>query len=410
MQHFHDGRDWFFERRLGLFLHWGLYAIHGLHEQEQQRYGVPAEEYEKLTAEFHPRRFDPEQWLDLAEEAGMEYLVLTTKHHDGFCLWPSRETGFHVGNTPYRQDIVRQVAEACARRGMPLEFYYSVVDWHQENYPNLGRHHEIRTDPARHDWNRYLDYLKRQITELCTQYGSVAGIWWDMNVPQAEAPEVHELIRRLQPGAVINNRGFGPGDYSTPERDFDPENANRGEVAFTRPTEACQSIGFNSWGFRRDEDYYSILYFLRAIDTNLARGGNYLLNVGPDADSVIPEPGRKILRGVGAWYKRVRESFAEPLPGLTADPALLATRRGNAIYLHCPRGLSGSALSLHPLKQPPTRVTLLNTGEPVAWTLEPLIYYRDRGAELRLRNLDADALNNTVPVFKLEFDRPPELG
>lgn len=410
MQHFHDGRDWFFERRLGLFLHWGLYAIHGLHEQEQQRYGVPAEEYEKLTAEFHPRRFDPEQWLDLAEEAGMEYLVLTTKHHDGFCLWPSRETGFHVGNTPYRQDIVRQVAEACARRGMPLEFYYSVVDWHQENYPNLGRHHEIRTDPARHDWNRYLDYLKRQITELCTQYGSVAGIWWDMNVPQAEAPEVHELIRRLQPGAVINNRGFGPGDYSTPERDFDPENANRGEVAFTRPTEACQSIGFNSWGFRRDEDYYSILYFLRAIDTNLARGGNYLLNVGPDADGVIPEPGRKILRGVGAWYKRVRESFAEPLPGLTADPALLATRRGNAIYLHCPRGLSGSALSLHPLKQPPNRVTLLNTGESVEWTLKPLIYYRDRGAELRLRRIDADALNNTVPVFKLEFDRPPELG
>ncbi len=410
MQHFHDGRDWFFERRLGLFLHWGLYAIHGLHEQEQQRYGVPAEEYEKLTAEFHPRRFDPEQWLDLAEEAGMEYLVLTTKHHDGFCLWPSRETGFHVGNTPYRQDIVRQVAEACARRGMPLEFYYSVVDWHQENYPNLGRHHEIRTDPARHDWNRYLDYLKRQITELCTQYGSVAGIWWDMNVPQAEAPEVHELIRRLQPGAVINNRGFGPGNYSTPERDFDPENANRGEVAFTRPTEACQSIGFNSWGFRRDEDYYSILYFLRAIDTNLARGGNYLLNVGPDADGVIPEPGRKILRGVGAWYKRVRESFAEPLPGLTADPALLATRRGNAIYLHCPRGLSGSALSLHPLKQPPNRVTLLNTGESVEWTLKPLIYYRDRGAELRLRRIDADALNNTVPVFKLEFDRPPELG
>ena len=410
MQHFHDGRDWFFERRLGLFLHWGLYAIHGLHEQEQQRYGVPAEEYEKLTAEFHPRRFDPEQWLDLAEEAGMEYLVLTTKHHDGFCLWPSRETAFHVGNTPYRQDIVRQVAEACARRGIPLEFYYSVVDWHQENYPNLGRHHEIRTDPARHDWNRYLDYLKRQITELCTQYGSVAGIWWDMNVPQAEAPEVHELIRRLQPGAVINNRGFGPGNYSTPERDFDPENANRGEVAFTRPTEACQSIGFNSWGFRRDEDYYSILYFLRAIDTNLARGGNYLLNVGPDADGVIPEPGRKILRGVGAWYKRVRESFAEPLPGLTADPALLATRRGNAIYLHCPRGLSGSALSLHPLKQPPNRVTLLNTGESVEWTLKPLIYYRDRGAELRLRRIDADALNNTVPVFKLEFDRPPELG
>ena len=406
MQRFNDGRDWFFERRLGMFIHWGLYAIHGLHEQEQQRYGVPAGEYAKLLGQFRPDSFDPESWLDLAAEAGMEYLVLTAKHHDGFGLWPSRETRFHVGNTPYRRDIVRQVADACAGRGLPLEFYYSIVDWKQENYPNIGRHHEIRTDPARHDWDKYLGYLKRQITELCTRYGPVAGIWWDMNVPQAQAPEVHELIRRLQPAAVINNRGFGPGDYSTPERDSDPENANRGEAAFQRPTEACQSVGFNSWGYRKDEDYYSVLYFLRAIDATLARGGNYLLNVGPDADGVIPEPAQAILRGVGTWFKRVRESFAEPVSQLLSDPALPATRRGNVLYVHCPQGLSGSALSLHPLKQAPRRVTLLNTGEAVEWTLEPLIYHRDCGAELRLRGLPADELAGTVPVFKLEFDGP----
>ena len=304
MQRFNDGRDWFFERRLGMFIHWGLYAIHGLHEQEQQRYGVPAGEYAKLLGQFRPDSFDPESWLDLAAEAGMEYLVLTAKHHDGFCLWPSRETRFHVGNTPYRRDIVRQVADACAGRGLPLEFYYSIVDWKQENYPNIGRHHEIRTDPARHDWDKYLGYLKRQITELCTRYGPVAGIWWDMNVPQAQAPEVHELIRRLQPAAVINNRGFGPGDYSTPERDSDPENANRGEAAFQRPTEACQSVGFNSWGYRKDEDYYSVLYFLRAIDATLARGGNYLLNVGPMPDGSYPPETVRVVLETGKWLER----------------------------------------------------------------------------------------------------------
>ena len=133
-------------------------------------------------------------------------MVITAKHHDGFCLWPSRETEFHVGSTPFGQDILARLSEACRKRELPLEFYYSIVDWHQENYPNIGRHHEIVTDPARHDWSRYLEFLKRQITELCTNYGTIHGIWWDMNVPQVKAPEVHELIRRLQPCAVIKDR------------------------------------------------------------------------------------------------------------------------------------------------------------------------------------------------------------
>ena len=404
MFRFHDGRDWFFKHRLGLFIHWGLYAIHGVQEQEQQRFGVPADEYRKLTGQFNPRRFSPDAWLDLMQENGFEYLVFTTKHHDGFCLWPSRETGFHVGNTPFRRDVVGEVAEACRKRGIPLEFYYSIVDWHQENYPNIGRHHEIVTDPERHDWNRYLEFLKRQITELCTNYGTIHGIWWDMNVPEAQAPEVHELIRRLQPCAVINNRGFAPGDYSTPERDFDPEAANPGSGA-ERPVEACQSVGVNSWGFRREEDYYSIRYFLNRIDRTLATGGNYLLNVGPDADGEIPPQAVEILRGIGSWFGRVREALeAEPAPGLLEDQRLPATRQGNIIYIHCPDALESSTLSLRPLNRTPRRATLLNTGAEVGWTLEPIVYDRGKGAALRLRNIPVNQLHSTVPIFKLEFD------
>lgn len=405
MFRFNDGRDWFLNRRLGLFIHWGLYAVNGVQEQEQQRFNVPAGEYVKLIDRFDPKHFSPDAWLDLAQENGFEYMVFTAKHHDGFCLWPSRETEFHIGNSPFGRDAVGELAEACRRRGMPLEFYYSVVDWHQENYPNIGRHHEIVTDPSRHDWRKYLEYLKRQITELCTDYGTVHGIWWDMNVPGVKAPEVHELIRRLQPSAVINNRGFVPGDYSTPERDIDPESANTDSGAL-RPVEACQSVGVNSWGFRRDEDYYSLRYFLDRIDRTLAAGGNYLLNVGPDADGVIPPQAVELLRGVGNWFRRVREAFnAEPAPGLFEDGRLIATRRGGTVYLHCPELPESSTLRLRPFDRAPRRVTLLNTGEAVDWTLEPVVYERGQGGSLRLRNIPVNRLCATVPVFKLEFDQ-----
>ena len=201
MQHFHDGRDWFFERRLGLFLHWGLYAIHGLHEQEQQRYGVPAEEYEKLTAEFHPRRFDPEQWLDLAEEAGMEYLVLTTKHHDGFCLWPSKYTEHSVKNSPYKGDVVREAAEACKRGGIKFGFYLSPWDRNSKYYGTP----------------EYNDYFCNQLTELLTGYGDIFCVWFDNACGEGENgkkqeydfPRYFELIRKYQPNAVIFN-DFGP--------------------------------------------------------------------------------------------------------------------------------------------------------------------------------------------------------
>jgi len=399
-ERFFDQRSWFHTHRLGLFLHWGLYAINGIHEQEQWRCGVPAEEYRKLIREFNPKHFSPAQWLDFAEENGFSYLVLTAKHHDGFCLWDTRETDFCVRNTPFGRDIVGMLAEECHRRDFPLELYYSCVDWHHPAYPNLGRHHEIVTDPAGHSLPRYLEFVKRQIRELCTGYGTIHGIWWDMNVPQHNDPSINAMIRSLQPSAVINNRGYDPGDYATPERDYDPEAANPEEPGFTRPTEACQSVGMNSWGFRADEDYYTPGYFMRRIDLNLARGGNYLLNIGPDADGQLPEEPRRIVGRVGAWFNRVKQAFPPDAEAVELnDRKLLAVKSGNFIYVHCPFDLESTALSLDPLTVIPTQVTLLNTGDAVTFDNEETVYRRGQGRFLRLRRIpEADC-----PVFEINL-------
>ena len=405
MLKFNDGRDWFLEKRFGLFIHWGLYAIHAIQEQEQQRYKVPADEYVKLINKFNPKAFDPDEWLDLAQDAGMEYMTFTSKHHDGFCLWDSKLTDFNVMNSPYGKDVVKMLADACHRRDFPLEIYYSVVDWHHPAYPNIGRHHEINTDPAHHDWEKYMEFLKGQVRELCSNYGEIHGIWWDMNVPSHKDPSVHEMIRRLQPKALINNRGFDEGDYTTPERDFDPEGANPDDMAFKRPTEACQSVGVNSWGYRKDEDYFSVRYFMRNIDRTLAMGGNYLLNIGPDALGRIPARSKRILSGIGKWMRAVRGAFdAEPATGLFADRRLLATRRGGDVYVHCPEGLDCATINLRPFDRVPTSAILLNTGKPVDFTLDQIVYERGLPPALRLRGLDADKLEGAVPVFKLTFE------
>jgi len=404
MNRFNDGRDWFFEKRFGLFIHWGLYAINALQEQEQQRYAVSSEDYAKLQSRFNPKSFKPDEWLDLAQEAGMDYMVFTTKHHDGFCMWDSALTDFDVMKTPYGKDILKELSDACRKRDFPLELYYSVVDWKHPSYPNVGRHHEIKTDPSKHDLGKYMDYLKGQIKELCSKYGEVYGIWWDMNVPSVKDPSVHQMIRSLQPKAVINNRGFDDGDYSTPERDFDPEGANPDDLAFKRPTEACQSVGVNSWGFRKMEDYFSVRYFLRSIDRTLAMGGNYLLNVGPDAQGRIPAPSKKILKGIGKWIASTKEALtAEPVTGVVNDKKLLVTRRGDALYIHCPEGLESSTLSLRPFDRKPREAILLNDGSNVDFSFESIVYERHLPPALRLRGLDPDKLSGTVPVFKLVF-------
>jgi len=398
---------WFATRKLGLFLHFGLYAVDGWHEQDQMRRRIPRATYKKLTGRFNPTEFDAERILDLAESVGMEYVCLTTKHHDGFCLWATQQTDYNVMNTPYGHDIVRLLADACHKRGFPLGLYYSIADWHHPNYPNQGRHHELPgPEPGDEpDWAKYMEFLKAQVRELCTDYGEVRHWFWDMNVPKHQAPSINAMLRELQPNIVINDRGFDEGDFGTPEREYNKQAADR-RTPFQRPTEACNSVGTQSWGYRRDEAYYSTAFLIRSLDTMMAKGAHYLLNVGPDARGAIPDPAAAILREIGAWYANTREAFAdtEPASELTTNKELLVTRRANTLYVHVPPPAKADAVLLPPITETPLHAVLLNTGDELACSTDVLpVYWQNEARVLQVTGLPRDALAGETLVIRLEF-------
>lgn len=408
IRRFGDSRDWFFENRYGMFVHWGLYSIPAWHEQHQWRARVPRNEYVKLAQQWNPRKFNPEQWLDLMEVAGMKYITLTTKHHDGFCLWDSKQTSFNTMNTPYAKDIIGLLSDACHKRKVPLCLYYSIADWNQPNYPNQGRHHELPPQPQDSpDWDKYMEFLKEQVRELCTNYGEIHGFWWDMNVPVYKDPSVNAMIRKLQPKAVINNRGFDEGDFGTPERDYDSAAASA--KSFDRLTEACQSVGLESWGYKKDEDFYTDQHLISSIDRYLARDANYLLNVGPTAEGIIPKEAADIIKRIGKWKKSVDESFTavQSDTSLISAAGILVTKRDSTLYIHLNKVPSVSGIKLKPVQVMPVTATLLNTGQPIDCTVN--LCPSDHATQqpyLRLRNLPVNEWSNTVLVAKLEFDRP----
>jgi alpha-L-fucosidase len=403
---FGDGRDWFFEKRYGMFVHWGLYSIPAWHEQHQWRARVPRADYVKLAEKWNPKKFNPAEWLDTMEMAGMKYITVTTKHHDGFCLWDTKQTKFNTMNTPYKKDVIGMLADECHKRNVPLCLYYSIADWNHPSYPNQGRSHEL-DGPQPDDtpnWDAYMEFLRAQVKELCTNYGKISGFWWDMNVPAYKDPSVNNMIRSLQPSAVINNRGFDDGDFGTPERDF--ENADAKGNNLERPTEACQSVGMESWGYRKDEDYYSDLHLQKSIDKYLARNANYLLNVGPTAEGIIPEEAYSILERLSEWYHSVQESYDNITfsPELLASKEAMVTVRDKTIYLHFNKGLTGAGFKLKPLDIAPLKATLLNNNRNVEFSVDLVpSEHASQKKYLRLKNLPVNEMSGTVMVVKIQF-------
>jgi alpha-L-fucosidase len=405
---FGDERDWFFKKRFGMFIHWGLYSIPGWHEQHMWRAGVKRSEYINLVSQWNPTRVDPYRWLDLLEEGGMKYMCVTTKHIDGFCMWDTRQTSFSVMNTPYKRDIIGMISEACHHRNIPLCLYYSIVDENNKNYPNQGRSYELKPQPEDSpDQEKYLEFVRMQVKELCTNYGEIHGFWWDANILGVKDPSFNDMIRKLQPKAVINNRGFDNGDFSTPERDYEKDD----KMNFDRPVEACQSVGIESWGYRLNEDYYNDRHLMRSIDRYLSRDANYLLNVGPEPSGVIPQQSSAIVRNIGKWYNAVRESLenVEYVSYLTSNKNVMLTKRKNILYIHLNRDPEGNVVKLKPFVKAPQSVVLLNDGRKIDFELKFAPQdYRDQKAYLRLINLPTNEMSNTVLVIRMEFDRSPE--
>jgi len=405
--YFGDGRDWFVNKRFGMFVHWGLYSIPGWNEQHLYRMQLERSEYKELTRQWNPIDFDPDHWLDILEETGMEYLCVTTKHIDGFCLWDTKYTDFNTMNTPYGKDIIGMISEACHRRNIPLCLYYSVADLTHPNYPHEGRlfQWDKPLPGDQPNLQKYIEFLRNQIRELCTNYGTIHGIWWDCGMfLDYRNPDINNMIRELQPNAVINDRGFDDGDFSTPEREYFADEKRE----FNKLVEACQSVGMESWGYRTNEDYYTHRHLIRSIDKYFARGANYLLNVGPDYRGNIPPKQKEILSVIGNWHHTVRESFddALPAPDLISNKDVMITKKDNIIYVHANTDLKGNVIKLSPISKAPKEAILLNTGENIDFEIEFLpSEWREKKKHLRLCNLPVNEMCDTVMIIKLIFEQ-----
>jgi alpha-L-fucosidase len=308
--------EWFREAKYGMFIHWGLYAIPagewkgqrclGLGEWLMNRCKVPVHDYEALAKQFNPIKYDPDAWVQLAQDAGMKYIVITSKHHDGFALFKSAASPYNVVDaTPYHKDVLKQLADACARRGMRLGFYYSQSqDWHEPG--GAGNTWDFGPDTGpdgKTELKKYDDYLRGkaepQVKELLTNYGPVALVWFD--TPRMMTPErgqrFADIVRTLQPKTLIDGRLGSEGDYRSTGDNVIPSEAS---------TEAWETPATtnDTWGYRTDDTNWKgpgqILFKLIDI---VSKGGNYLLNVGPMADGLIPEPPQESLRTVGRWLK-----------------------------------------------------------------------------------------------------------
>ena len=398
---FADGHG-LFNRRLGMFVHWGIYSVGGLHEQEQLRYGVPRAEYEKNKDRFSAEKFSPDHFIDVAESAGAEYIVITTKHHDGFCMWDTATTDYKVTNTPAKRDVIGELAAACRRRGMKLGFYYSNPDWHHPSAYNEKSTHQIPPQPGDvPDMKKYIAYVKAQVTELLANYGEIVCFFWD--IPTGiELPEMDEMVRKLQPGIMINDRGWGNKgkcDYSTPERDYKWALGNR-------HVEACDAVGANSWGYRANEDYRTLGYLSRNIDRYLSTGGNYLLNVGPRSDGTIPDEAKSCMASVGRWYAKVRESFRDVVVdvNLTDSTDMTVTRRNPYVYLHFRKPMMATGVFLPKFDQLPDEAIVLNTGTRLRAVVEMAPWKwntPDAKPALHLLGIPADELANEAVVIRM---------
>ena len=314
--------DWFKEAKYGMFIHWGIYSVPASGEWYQYDAKLPATEYEKYAGEFNPIKFNAKEWVALAKAAGMKYIVITAKHHDGFCMFGTKLTPYNIVDaTPYKRDPMKDLSEACREADIKLCFYYSVKDWHHPDYPinntfpRKGYPEGFHGAPnPKADYLKYLDYVKGQLRELLTNYGPVGIIWFDFGVGLNEgvykkkAQEIVDMIHELQPKCLINDRldhyfGNGVGaDYFTPENIIPAEGQNR-------YFETCMTLN-GSWGYNiNDHNWKDAKTVILNLVETVSKNGNFLLNVGPNAEGVIPDDASIVLRRTGQWIHENGETI-----------------------------------------------------------------------------------------------------
>jgi alpha-L-fucosidase len=312
---------WWTHDRFGLFIHWGIYSLPARHEWIQMYERIPADDYRKYFERFDPDLYNPKEWAAKAKEAGMKYVVITTKHHDGFCLWDSKYTDYKVTNTPYGKDLIKPLVEAFRSEGIRVGFYYSLIDWHHPHFALDQRHPPVPVNPderkaenEKRDMSIYQQYMKDQLRELLTNFGRIDELFMDFSYPGEggkghkdwDAEGLMKLIRELQPHIIVDNRmdlthtDWG-WDFLTPEQFMPQEWPTMNGVRV--PWETCQTFS-GSWGYFRDEyTWKSVHQLVVMLIETVSKGGNLLLNVGPTARGVFDDRADERLEGIGRWMK-----------------------------------------------------------------------------------------------------------
>ncbi len=388
---------WWREAKFGMFVHYGLYAMIGRNEWAQVDENIPPEEYAKLANDFPYKKGMAEEWVKLAKASGMKYIVLTTRHHDGFSLWDSKVNPFNSVNYGPKTDIVKEFTDACRKHGMRIGLYNSLMDWHNPDA------FECMSDKAAYD--RFIEYTYELNRELMTNYGKIDILWYDGSNPMRSAEgwdslKRNQMIRELQPEIIINNRSGLDEDYGTPEAHITP---------MERDWEACMTFNGISWGYVNSEYAASYSYtpsrILTMLNTCVECGGNLLLNIGPKPDGSIPEEVIEPLTRVGAWLAENGESVYG-LPRVEGqiggNGVTYETQNGNNIYLWNRIWCGKPEVGVGGYVVPPERITFLATGEELEFeTLEH---------RLIIKNLPKDCPDKHagVAVFKLEFKEKPQ--
>jgi len=379
--------EWFRQAKFGMFIHWGVYAVPAGKWKGKDSHGewiqltgkIPNKEYEEFPKQFNPVKFDGKEWAGIAKQAGMKYMVITAKHHDGFCMYDSKETEYDiVQGSPYGKDPMKSLSKACRDAGMTFCFYYSTVDWHHPEYPAKYSQREFHGNPnPEANMAKYADYMHAQVKELLTDYGPIGLMWFDGGGSLKKNPRKAELLKgkslvkmmhKIQPNCLINNRlGYGE-DYGTPEQHIPKGMLNK-------PFEVCMTLN-KHWGYNQADDHWksakTILHNLADISH---KGGNYLLNVGPTAEGKIPEESVRILEKVGRWMAMNSDSIYGTTRSIYPDiPAWgRITTKEKQLYLHVfkrpkdgiihlPAG-TRAILSGRLLAAPQTQVQVTHQGE-----------------------------------------------
>ena len=406
--------SWFVQDRLGMFIHWGLYALPARHEWVKSRELIDDEHYQPYFDHFNPDLFNPREWARVAKAAGMKYFVITTKHHDGFCLWDSAYTDYKATNTPWGKDLIAEVVEAFRAEGLRVGFYYSLIDWHHPHFP-IDIHHPLRdrADAAElnksRDMRIYAEYMRNQVTELLTHFGQVDVMWNDFSYPGQfykglpgkghldwESDKLYALIRSLAPKIILNNRldlPDIPADIHTPEQ-FQPTEwvkVNGQPVVW----EACQTFS-GSWGYHRDESSWkSPEQLVRMLINTVATGGNLLMNVGPTARGTLDERALTALQVYADWTRlHARSIYGCTASSFAAPTDVRYTQNGKRLYAHI-YAWPFRHLTLPGLAGQVEYAQLLNDGSEIP--------FKESGKE---RNWDEQNLNAGSVLFYLPVEKP----